>query len=114
MGSAVSYTWSALLAVVLAVVVDHLLLRTRVLRRKAFWTAYAIIVCFQLIVNGILTGIPVVRYDPDRILGWRIAYEPAEDLLFGFALVTLTLSLWVFAGRPAHEQPGTSARPGAQ
>jgi lycopene cyclase domain-containing protein len=59
--------------------------------------AYAIILCFQLIVNGILTGIPVVRYDRDRIIGWRIAYAPVEDLLFGFALVTITLSLWVFS-----------------
>jgi lycopene cyclase domain-containing protein len=38
-----------------------------------------------------------VRYDRDRIIGWRIAYAPVEDLLFGFALVTITLSLWVFS-----------------
>jgi lycopene cyclase domain-containing protein len=89
------------LGLVLAVAVDVAVLRTRLLFRKAFWTAYAIIVCFQLIVNGILTGIPIVRYDSDRIIDWRIAYAPVEDLLFGFALVTITLSLWVSAGRPA-------------
>jgi lycopene cyclase domain-containing protein len=35
-----------------------------------------------------------VRYDPDAIVGLRIAYAPVEDLLFGFALVLLTLSIW--------------------
>lgn len=94
-----SYTALALLGVALAVVVDVVLLRTRLLRRKAYWVAYAIILFFQLIVNGILTGLPIVRYNADRILGWRIAYAPVEDLLFGFALVTITLSLWVRAGR---------------
>jgi lycopene cyclase domain-containing protein len=101
-----SYTLLAVLGVMLAVGVDQLVLRTRLLRRKGYWTAYAIIVCFQLIVNGVLTGIPIVRYDPERIIGWRIAYAPVEDLLFGFALVTITLSLWVFSGRSQREADG--------
>lgn len=91
-----TYTALAVGGAVLAVAVDWFVLRTRLLRRRAYWTTYAIIVFFQLIVNGILTGIPIVRYDSGRILGWRIVYEPVEDLLFGFALVTITLSLWVF------------------
>jgi hypothetical protein len=49
----------------------------------------------------VLTGVPVVRYDPNVIIGWRIAYAPVEDLLFGFALVLLTLSTWVWLGRRA-------------
>jgi lycopene cyclase domain-containing protein len=101
-----TYTWFAVLGLVLAVAIDVVVLRTRLLCHKTFWTAYAIIVCFQLIVNGILTGLPVVRYDGARIIGWRIAYAPVEDLLFGFALVTITLSLWVFAGRPAEHPEG--------
>lgn len=91
-----NYPLLALLGVGVAVVVDVVVLRTRLLGRKAFWVSYLIILFFQLIVNGILTGIPVVRYDADRIIGWRIVNAPVEDLLFGFALVTITLSLWVF------------------
>ena len=49
--------------------------------------------------NGILTGRHIVIYDPAVILGLRIVYAPVEDLLFGFALVLLTLSLWVWLGR---------------
>lgn len=96
-----SYTLFAVLGVLFAVLVDQVLLRTRLLRRKAYWVAYGIVVFFQLITNGILTGIPIVRYDRDAIIGWRLVYAPVEDLLFGFALVTITLSLWVFAGTPA-------------
>lgn len=94
-----SYTWTALAAVLLAVAVDLGIARTRLLRRKAFWTAYAIVLFFQLIVNGLLTGLDIVRYDPSRILGPRIVFAPMEDVAFGFAMVTFTLTLWVWVGR---------------
>jgi lycopene cyclase domain-containing protein len=94
-----TYTQAALLGVVATVLLDLVVLRTRLLTRKLFWTAYAIIVFFQLVTNGILTGRKVVTYDPDAILGLRIVYAPVEDLLFGFALVLQTLAWWVFWGR---------------
>ena len=94
-----SYTQLSVVAVVAAVVVDLFLARTRLLARKAFWTAYAIVLIFQLIVNGVLTGVPVVRYDASTIIGARFAYAPVEDLLFGFSMVLLTLTTWVWLGR---------------
>ena len=94
-----TYTQLAVLGVLAAVLVDTVLLRTWLLRRKTYWTAYAIVVFFQLVTNGIFTGLDIVRYDPDTILGLRIAFAPVEDLLFGFAMVTLTLSTWVWLGR---------------
>ena len=78
---------------------DLFVLRVRLLRRAVFWATYPLIVFFQLLSNGILTGRNIVRYDPDAILGWRIAYAPIEDLLFGFAMVLLTLDLWIWWGR---------------
>ncbi|AVT39394.1 lycopene cyclase domain-containing protein [Plantactinospora sp. BB1] len=94
-----SYTVAALLGVAGAVLVDLFVLRTRLVRRPVFWATYPIIVFFQLLSNGILTGRGIVRYDPEAIIGWRLAYAPVEDLLFGFALVLLTLSVWVRLGR---------------
>ena len=93
---------------------DLVLLRTKLLRRKAFWVSYAILFCFQLLVNGALTGLRIVRYDPDTILGLRLAYAPVEDLGFGFALILLTLSCWVALGRRAAGLParGSAAPPG--
>lgn len=101
-----TYTAAALLGVAGAVVVDIVVLRTRLLRRRVFWATYPIIVFFQLISNGILTGRGIVRYDPDAILGLRLVYAPVEDLLFGFALVLLTLSAWTWWGRRDRSVPG--------
>jgi lycopene cyclase domain-containing protein len=95
----VTYTAAALMGVAGAVAVDLFVLRTRLLRRRVFWATYPIIVFFQLISNGILTGRGVVRYDPAAILGLRLVYAPVEDLLFGFALVLVTLSVWTWWGR---------------
>ncbi|GAA0803390.1 lycopene cyclase domain-containing protein [Spirilliplanes yamanashiensis] len=94
-----SYTAAALLGVAVAAVVDLFVLRTRLLTRAVFWATYPIIILFQLISNGILTGRGIVLYDPAAILGLRIVFAPVEDLFFGFALVLFTLSLWVWHGR---------------
>ena len=94
-----TYTQAALLGVLATVLLDLYVLRTRLLTRKVFWTAYAIVVFFQLVTNGILTGRDIVTYDPEVILGLRIVYAPVEDLLFGFALVVQTLAWWIWWGR---------------
>ena len=94
-----SYTTLAVAGVLVTVVLDVWVLRTRLLARRAFWAAYAILVFFQLLTNGWLTGRDIVTYDPAAILGWRIAFAPVEDLLFGFALVVQTLAWWVWWGR---------------
>ena len=94
-----SYTLAAVLGVLLTAGLDLWVLRTRLLTRRAFWVAYAIVVGFQLVVNGILTGREVVRYDEDTILGLRVVWAPVEDLLFGFALVVQSMAWWVWWGR---------------
>ena len=108
-----TYTHLAILGVFVAIAVDLAVLRTRVLTRGVFWISYAIIVPFQLLTNGVFTGAKIVRYSGDNIIGsttpevgrppflgdGRIAYAPVEDLMFGFALVVLSLSLWIALGR---------------
>ena len=94
-----SYTVAALLGVAGALVADLAVLRTRLVLRAVFWATYPIVIAFQLISNGILTGRGIVRYNPRDILGPRLVHAPVEDLLFGFAMVLLTLSLWVWLGR---------------
>ena len=113
-----SYTALAIVGVLVSLGVDLLLLRTKLLCRRDFWTAYAIVLFFQLIVNGILTGRRVVTYDPSGVVGGRtphfvgdgrFVYAPVEDLLFGFALVVQTLAWWVWWGRrrPFRARTGT-------
>jgi lycopene cyclase domain-containing protein len=97
-----SYSALAVTAVLAVLLVDLAVLRTRMVTRRVFWVAYAIVIVFQLLMNGVLTGLDVVVYDPDAIWGPRIAYAPVEDLLFGFALVTLTLASWAAVNRRAN------------
>ena len=97
-----SYSALAVLAVLGVLVVDLLVYRTRMVTRRVFWVAYAIVITFQLVMNGVLTGLDVVVYDSDAIWGPRIAYAPVEDLLFGFAMVTLTLASWAAVNRRAN------------
>lgn len=103
-----TYTAAAALGVVVAIAVDLAVLRTRLVTRRVFWVSYAIVLVFELIVDGVLTGRRLVRYDPGTVLGgaspqllghWRVAYAPVEDLAFGFALILWTLSWWVWLGR---------------
>lgn len=104
-----SYTAAAGLGVVAAVLIDLAVLRTRLVLGRTFWATYPIIIGFQLLSNGVLTGRGVVRYDPAAILGPRLVYAPVEDLAFGFALVLTALSWWVWLGRrgvqPARPRP---------
>ena len=94
-----TYTQLALLSVLLAVLFDLYGTRSRMVTRKSFWTAYGIMVFFQLITNWWLTARGILTYDEDVIVGLRIASAPAEDLLFGFSMITLTISLWIYWGR---------------
>lgn len=94
-----SYTATALLGVGLTLLLDLVVLRTFLLRRKAFWAAYGATVLFQLVLNGVLTCRDVVVYRESTIAGLRVVCAPVEDLLFGFALVTETLCWWVWWGR---------------
>nr|MDT0662122.1 lycopene cyclase domain-containing protein [Micromonospora sp. DSM 115978] len=94
-----TYTMAVVLGVAGALVVDLGVLRTKLVLRPVFWATYPIIIAFQLLSNGVLTGREIVRYDPAAIIGWRVAYAPVEDLFFGFAMILLTLSVWVWLGR---------------
>jgi lycopene cyclase domain-containing protein len=95
----VTYTQLAILSVLLVIVVDRYLLKVRLLEKKSYWTAYTIIIFFQLLTNWWLTSRNILSYSEEVIIGWRIASAPVEDLLFGFSMVTLTMSLWIFWGR---------------
>jgi lycopene cyclase domain-containing protein len=89
-----SYTALAVTGVILTVITDLFILRSRLLLTKRYWASYAIVVFFQLITNWWLTSRNIVQYSEDAILGPRIASAPIEDLLFGFTLVTLVLIRW--------------------
>ena len=103
-----TYTALALGALAASVLLDLAVLRTALLRRRAFWTSYAIVLFFQLLTNAWLTGRDIVRYDEQTITGWRVAFAPVEDLVFGFSLVLQTLAWWVWWGRRLTSAPASA------
>ena len=83
-----TYTQLAILGVLVAIVWDLWIGRTRLLTRQVFWMAYPIIVFFQLITNGMFTGFGVVQYDGDAIIGgtsdgvvWLGDFDPGSGAL---------------------------------
>ena len=65
-----------------------------------FYIAYAFIILPFMIVNGILTGTgldePIVWYNNDENLGFRIGTIPFEDIFYGLLLILLNISLYEF------------------
>jgi lycopene cyclase domain-containing protein len=111
----VIYSDIAIAAVLVAVMVDLFIFKNSLLTRTAFWISYSIILPFQLLTNWWLThlredGKAIVMYDPDSIIGTRIASAPLEDLLFGFALVLSVMGLWEFWGRRGFQREKISPR----
>jgi lycopene cyclase domain-containing protein len=107
-----TYTAIAVVAGLTAVALDRWGARTRLTSRATWWATYGIIVAFQLLTNGWLTGRRIVQYDPEAIIGsgrvefvgdGRLVYAPVEDLGFGFALVLTTCVVWTWLGRRTGE-----------
>lgn len=98
------YSVSAAGAAAAVVGVEELWLRTGLFRRRAYWVSMAIVFGFQALVDGWLTKLsaPIVIYDRGQFSGVRFPFDiPVEDFVYGFALVTLTLLVWVRVERDA-------------
>ena len=109
------FTVLSIVSVVAVVAAELLYFRTGIFRMVTFWVAYAIILFFEVLVDGWLTKLsaPIVVYDPDQFSGWRFPFDiPVEDYLFGFSLIVLTLILWLRAGDRAGSGAGSSAPEG--
>ncbi len=92
------YTALTLLAVALVVALELLWARTGVFTSVRYWLSMLIVFGFQMLVDGWLTKLsnPIVIYNPDEFTGVRFPWDiPIEDFGFGFAMVTLTIIVWI-------------------
>lgn len=89
------YFLLAQISIVAVVLAEIFIFKTGLFSDIRFWLAYGIVVFFQLLTNGYLTFNEIVTYNSEVIGGTRVAFAPVEDLFFGFALVTMTMLVWV-------------------
>jgi lycopene cyclase domain-containing protein len=95
------YTLPAVVAVVVVIAWELVMLRTGLFRRGAYWISMAIVGAFQVVVDGWLTKLsaPIVLYNEEHSTGIRFPWDiPVEDFLFGWAMITAVLLLWVRRG----------------
>lgn len=92
------YTLLAVGGVLVSLLLDTVL-KTRLIRTKAFWIFWGVMAVLTTIINGYLTGRPIVIYGETFFLNIRFITIPIEDYLFGFALLTMNLVLWEYFRR---------------
>lgn len=120
-----TYLQIALIYIVIAVLLDSVILKTNVLKLKLFWLSYSIVLFFQFLTNGVLTGFLIVTYNPEILIGsgeylttrppfigdGRLFFAPVEDVLFGFSMIVFTISLWIYFGRRGIQKQPLSGPP---
>jgi lycopene cyclase domain-containing protein len=75
------------------VLAGHLLLfRNKVLGR--FYLAYLVSLVPFLLVNGVLTAMPIVWYNNAYNLGVRLYSIPVEDAIYSMAMLLLTITVY--------------------
>ena len=100
------YTLPAIVSVIAVCVLELVVLHTGLFRKPAYWISMVIVLGFQIPVDGWLTKLsaPIVIYNEEHSSGLRFPWDiPVEDFLFGWALVTAVLLLWVKQGQKRGE-----------
>jgi len=85
------------------VLVFYLIFLPRLAEEWSFVVAMGIFFILFGIVNSVLTGIPIVTYDPAAITGLRIGTIPIEDFVYNFIMLAGHLAIYrtVIDRRPA-------------
>ena len=89
-----TYTEITVYALIITVIFDMFVTKNSLLSTLRFWFSYAIILPFQLLTNWWLTSRQIVTYNPESIMGLRVAGAPFEDLIFGFAMILAVMTMW--------------------
>ena len=106
------YTLATLITMIAVIAAELWWLRTGIFRSLQYWITLAIVMTFQVLVDGWLTKLsnPIVIYNPDTMTNLRWPWDiPVEDFGFGFAMVTLALMIWRRSGHKEDERARAEA-----
>lgn len=86
------YTFSVLLLLGVLLVVTYKLLS--VAFKQRFITAFAFCMIPMIVVDGLLTGLPVVVYNNSENTGIRLGPIPVEDFVYAAILLLLNMAIY--------------------
>jgi len=112
------YPALAVVAAAAVLALELFVVRSGVLRTRAYWISMVIVLAFMIPVDGWLTKLsaPIVIYRDSDVSGIRPIWDILlEEYAYAFALLTLVILVWdrtehrsgdrVPAGRPAKDDP---------
>jgi lycopene cyclase domain-containing protein len=92
------YTFTVLLFSSLFLIAA-LLMFNHILRSKIYWLTILITYIPFLIVNYVLTSLPVVSYNENAIWGYRILTIPIEDFFYSYSMISFFLLIYLMSGK---------------
>lgn len=108
------YPTLSIVAALGVVVLELLVIRSGIFRQPAYWLTMLVVYGFMIPVDGWLTKLsaPIVVYRDSDTSGLRPVWDIlAEEYLYAFALLTLVILAWDYAGRAEHRRDDSRARP---
>ncbi|UCE95338.1 MAG: lycopene cyclase domain-containing protein [Candidatus Bathyarchaeota archaeon] len=90
------YTFLAILSVGLTLLFVSFV-KVKIFSSRAYWIYIIITLLLFIVVNFILTSLPVVQYSSSAISGFRVITIPIEDFLFNFSMLTAYAATYTWA-----------------
>jgi len=75
------------------------------LNSRQYWTWLAICYIPFLLINFVLTALPVVEYNPAAIFGFRVLTIPIEDFFYNYAMLSFYLLFYRMRRQPIAAAP---------
>jgi len=88
------YTSVTFLFLSVMLVLHYLLMRKKILGR--FYVAYLVHLVPFLLVNGVLTAIPIVWYNNAYNVGVRLTTIPIEDTMYSMLMLLITITIYEY------------------
>ena len=67
---------------VIVLLLDQLVFKTRVIQSKQFWIVLSVLLLLTAFFDQFLTGLPIVEYNEAKLLGIYIWHAPIEDFMY--------------------------------
>jgi lycopene cyclase domain-containing protein len=107
------YTSKALASCGFFLTVAYLLDRPLLTSRR-YWMWLAICYIPFLLINSVLTALPVVEYNPTAIFGLRVFTIPIEDFFYNYAMLSFYLLFYRMRRKSLEPEPANTFLPHSQ